>query len=264
MADDTSFAPVTNIRMQGDWGGVVEYGNDRSQVAMFYNRSVHNPAKSNEAGRPIFEDQVYVRIHPPGERLSIIDRPAKGDDSRRFPAQWAAFQQNKQQVPEGTPIAMLYPDYPSVAVMLRAHGVQTIEQCAELSGPAIDNVGMGCQRYVNDAQKYLSMSNKGVKASQFRHEMESKDREIKVLTKQVEDLKDMVEQMRDGNSAGNNLAQVQQLLATMMQRPALQDPKLYDTQTGIINATHSAQSVPYEVQRNPQRAVSKRQRPKLG
>ena len=74
-----------------------------------------SPAKSAELGRPYSEDQIYVRIHPPGERLNIVDRRANEDDKRRFPQQWHLFSQQKEQHPEGTQIELLYPEYPAVA-----------------------------------------------------------------------------------------------------------------------------------------------------
>ena len=76
---------------------------------------------------------------------------------------------------------------------LRGCGVQTIEQCADLSANAIESIGMGAQRYVNEAKKYLDMAAKGASASQMRHELEIRDRNIKVLEKTVEQLKATVE-----------------------------------------------------------------------
>ncbi len=72
----SDFSSPTGINWRGDVG-VVEYGNDRSMVAIFYNKPVHNPAKSVKDGHPFYEDQVFVRIHPPGERLNIVERLLK-------------------------------------------------------------------------------------------------------------------------------------------------------------------------------------------
>lgn len=254
---EEGFANPTNITWQGHTG-LVEYGGgDKGMVAMFYNRPVHNPGKSQEAGRPFYEDKVYVRIHPPGERLNIIDRAANDTDRRRWPLQWHQFSQNKQQHPEGSPIDLLYPEYPSIASMMRAASVFTIEQCAELSAPAIENIGMGCQRYVNDAKKYLEAANKGVKASQMRHELEERDREIKMLKKTVDDLMAQVSELRDNNSSQPNMAQIQTLLAGVMQRPTHMPSKTFDPQTAMINATSATSLV---TQGKPKR----RQRSRLG
>lgn len=239
---DGDFSSPTNISWHGHVGSVEYGGGDKNMVAMFYNRPVHNPAKSNEQGRQIFEDQIFVRIHPPGERLNIIDRPASQQDKRRFPMQWAQFQENKQQTPEGTPIDLLYPDQPSIGAMLRANGVHVIEQCADLSGPAIDNIGMGAQRYTNDAKKYMEAANKGVKGSQLRKELDERDSQIRTLTHMVETLKSEVQRLTEVNHGSVDLAQVQALIAGQQGRPqypqARQLAPQFDAQTSQINATH--------------------------
>src|SRR6188768_3334059 len=139
MLEPTGFASPTGIDWRGDIG-IVQY--DKTMVVMFYNKAQHNPAKSAAAGRPQYDDVVYVRIHPPGERLNIVDRPADETHRRKYPVQWAQFQQQRQQIPEGTPIGLLFPETPSVEAALRATGIHTIEQCAELSAHAIENIGI--------------------------------------------------------------------------------------------------------------------------
>lgn len=246
---DDGFASHTDISWNGNVGTVQYGGGDRNMVAMFYNRPMHNPAKSQVAGSPQYEDRVYVRIHPPGERLNIVDRPATQQDQRRFPAQWSQFKDNRQQIPEGVPIDLLYPEQPSIGAMLRANGVHTIEQCAELSGPAIDSIGMGAQKYANEAAKYLEAANKGVKASQLRHELEERDSQIRTLTNMVETLKGEVDRLRDVNSQSVDLAAVQKLIAGQQVRPTYpanapkQMAPAFDAQTAQIDATHATADI---------------------
>jgi hypothetical protein len=241
------FSNHTDIEWHGSVG-VVQYGSDRTQVCIFYNKAVHNPAKSTSEGRPIYEDRVFVRIHPPGERLNIIDRPATGEDKKRWPIQWQQFQQNKAQTPEGTPIEMLYPDQPSVAAALRASSVHTIEQCADLSAAAIDTIGMGAQRYSNDAKKYLEVANKGVGAAQLRRELEERDGQIRVLTRQIEQLKGEVNRLSSQQSGSDQLAKLQELLAGAINRPLMPPAGTvasdrFDVSTEQINATHPSTTV---------------------
>src|SRR5688572_6904100 len=182
MSDITGFATPTGIAWQGDVG-VVQY--DNRQVVMFYNKPLQNPAKSAAAGRPIFDDVVFVKIHPPGERLNIVDCPATREHQQRYPHQWKQFSDQKQQIPEGTPVEMLYPEHPSIGATLRASNVHTVEQLAELSAHAIESIGMGAQRYVNDAVRYLKVADRGVKASEFRRELETLQQDKKILERQV-------------------------------------------------------------------------------
>lgn len=239
MADEfTPFAPSNNYRPLGDWGGVIDYGGPKNNVALFYNKAVPAPGKSAASGRPIFEEKVYVRIGPPGERLNIVDRPATDKDRRDYPVQWAQFQQNREQIPEGTPVDMLYPEHPAVGLTLRAHGVHTIEQCAELTAHAIENIGMGAQRYVNDAQKYVKMSERGVKATEFRREIEERDGQIRTLTHQLDQLSAEVSRLTQNAVASPNMAQMQQFLATTMQRPVHMPQASYDASAAQIHANH--------------------------
>lgn len=211
------FASHTNIAWSGHVG-VVNYGGD-NQIVLFYNKSVPNPAKAAETGRPYHEDVVFVRMHPPGERLNIVDRPVRQGDTQRFPMQWAQFQQNKQQTASGTPIELLYPEHPSIAATLRANGVQTIEQCGELSGVAIDQIGMGAQQYCNDSKKYLEMAQKGVHHTHMRKELEERDSQIRVLNQKVESLSAQLDKVMTANQSTPSAEQMHALLASMMQRP---------------------------------------------
>ncbi|HET9285693.1 MAG TPA: hypothetical protein VFR24_27390 [Candidatus Angelobacter sp.] len=241
------FAPHTNIRWSGNVG-TVEYGGDNRMVAIFYNEARHNPAKSTEAGSPVYDDVVMVRIHPPGERLNIVVRPATVQDKRRFPVQWAQFQENRIQIPEGTPIDLLYPDKVAIAATLRAHGVHTIEQCAELSADAIENIGMGAQKYVNDSAKYLEMANKGVGANQLRKELEERDQEISTLKRTVDMLKAQIDELRENNTAQIDLQQLQRLIAGQAARPTFPGLKQldagFDAQTALINGTSARAEKP--------------------
>lgn len=220
MAEMTEFSIPSGIDWAGEWGGMVKYGpGDAGMVVMFYNRPVHNPAKSAQEGRPIFEDKVYVKIHPPGERLNIIDRPAEQSDRQRWPMQWQQFSQNKQQTPSGTPVDLLYPEQPSVAAMLRASHVHTIEQLANLSGNAIDNIGMGGQQYVNDARRFIEASSKGVGSVQFRQTIEKLESDKRVLQQQVDQLRVTVQAMQQQMGNQPSLSQLQGMLAGVMQVP---------------------------------------------
>jgi hypothetical protein len=200
----SDFSSHTAIDWQGHVG-VVKYGDDSSTIALFYNRSVHNPVKSAQAGTPIHDDVDYVRIHQPGERLNIIDRPVQMTDRQRFPREWNAYIDNREQIPEGTPIDLLFPAHPNVGANLRGLGVYTIEQCAKLSGHAMDVIGMGAQEYVNRANEYLEAANKGVGLHKLHKELDDRDSQIRVLQAQVGALKGQLDQLLTAvQSTGDN------------------------------------------------------------
>jgi len=241
----------TGINWQGGGVGMVEYGGGaKGQLVIFYNKPVHDPIESRATGTPRYKDVVYVRVSPPGERLNVVDRPATRDDSRRWALQWAQFEQNKDQHPEGTPIEMLYPDRPAIGQTLRANGVPTIEMCAELSGNAIDSIGMGSQTWVNAAQKWMANANKAVGINQHRRDLEERDSQIRVLNQQIELMKEEIAALRANSSQSPQLADLQRMIAQAMERPKFPQ----GSSAGIDVATAQINAARNEVIKAPKKA----------
>ena len=166
----------------------------------------------------------------------------------RWPMQWAQFSQHKAQTVEGTPIDQLYPDHPSIGDQCRSAGVYTVEQLANLNAGAIENVGMGCQTWVNYAQKYLEAANKGVGASEMRKELELRDSQIRTLEQKVDILmKTNAKLQASAMQGGVDQQQLQQMIAQAMARPAMpighDIGQAFDAQTAQINATHATREV---------------------
>lgn len=181
-------------RMAPD-GSVQTGPGDASMLCIFYKRAVHNPLKSAQEGRPIYEDMDYVRIQQPGETTQVVDRPTKDDDRRRWPAQWQAYAQGKDQVAEGTPLGLLFPRHPSAVAMLQALGIMTVEHLANASATAIGAIGMHGQDYVNYAQKYIHGATSGAAFHQMQMENEKIRRDNDRLHKQVDDLTHQMQQI---------------------------------------------------------------------
>lgn len=262
------FQVHSGIKWQGDVGVVQYGGGDPSMVVMFFTKPVRNAVLSEQNGRPFFDDKIYVRIHPPGERLNIIEREATDGDKRRFPMQWMQFKENAPQTADGTPVDMLFASKPSVAAMLKASGVHTVEQCAKLSAHAIETIGMGAQQWVNDAQRYLEVADKGVKASQLKAALDEKDRKINTLENQIDMLKTELEHIRENQNNTVTMADVQRLVAQQggggmrgVFPPGKQlNNENFDAQSAQINNTH----ITNDLKAKPsKKAEPKRQRARI-
>lgn len=251
--DDFSSDRAATVQWQGAVGRV-QFGNPDNLVVRFYNRSVLDPGQSKEAGHQVHHDVLYVTYHPPGERLNINDRPATQQDQYRWPTQWQQFSRQLEQRPDGMPIGLLYPTKPSVARTLEACGVFTVEALSALSAHAIEQIGMGAQTWVNDAQKYLEAANKGVKASQLASMLEERDGKIRALEQQLERAVGEIRRMQEGRPgvamAGADPASIQQMVANavaqqLSQRPLIpsKPEKGFDAQEAQINATR-AEAIP--------------------
>lgn len=191
MGDYTEFGQLkydpTELRTRGY--AMASVGpNDNNLIVLFYNKSVLNQARSKQEGKRIFESREFVKIQTPGETLNILDRPVQDSDKQRWPAQWDRFIRGNTQIPDGIPISLLFPDKPNISDMLMSNSIHTVEQLANLSGHAIQSIGMGCQEWVNKAAKYMEQANKGVDYHRFNKALDEKDQQIATLTRQVEEM----------------------------------------------------------------------------
>lgn len=113
-------------------------------VVFFHKKAKKNNFRSEQEGRPIFDDVIYIKKMVPGDSLSIIDRPMYESDKNEFPMQWAHFQ-NKQegdQMVSGTPLI----EWPIISTAqaeeLRAMKFYTVENIASASDAQLQRIGM--------------------------------------------------------------------------------------------------------------------------
>lgn len=127
---------------------------DNKLHVRFFQKPKYNPDKSAEANRPIYEDTVYVEIMMPGEKNSIIQRPAMSmRDDLRFPKHYDQFVKGQQEQAVGTPLKVLPFLSEAQVEELAFFKVRTVEQLADLS----DSVSfMGAQEMKQRAKKFLS------------------------------------------------------------------------------------------------------------
>lgn len=185
----------------GNWG-IAQYGDDRRAIVFFHKHSVFNEIKSTQAGRRVFDEVDFVSIQHPGEREQKIDRPVQEADKHRWPNQWRAYVEKRDQVVDGTPIDLLFPQHPAVADNFRSVGITTVEQLANLSATGMANVGMGAQEYVNYAKQYLDMAQKGVGFHELQKELSDRDQKIKLQGQQIDALKAQIDAILAANTAG--------------------------------------------------------------
>lgn len=125
---------------------------------VFHTQAVKNIEKSAEEGRPIFENEDYVQILIPGNSKDIIDRRVQEKDKERWPAQWAAYQNNKEQPLEGTPITVWPELDPSQVATLSHKNIRTVEDLASLPDVSLGELGPGALELQKKAQRFLKVS----------------------------------------------------------------------------------------------------------
>jgi hypothetical protein len=133
------------------------FAGDAKLYVVFHMHAVKNGFKSEQEGRPIFEDVPYIRIHVPGDKTSVVEHAVTDEEKMRFPAQWEKFQKNMEQSPEGTPLEQ----WPLLTVSqvheFKALNVLTVEQLAGMADASAQRF-MGGNELRRKAQAFLKVS----------------------------------------------------------------------------------------------------------
>jgi hypothetical protein len=190
---------ITEQAMLGE-GNNARFAGDDKLFVVFFN----HPRKDEEAtlkeGRPQFKDEAYVRIMVPGDKDSVIIRPAREMDKGRFAKQFAAYQAGEGEVHDGTPLKAWPMVTRSQVEEMKFFGIYTVEQLAELADVHVAKF-MGLGNLKRDAQAFIQASREAAPLVQLNAAIDAKDSEIAALNQAVEELKEMVTEMQSGKKA---------------------------------------------------------------
>lgn len=171
-------------------------GGDARLWVKFERKAVRNAFKSELEGRPIYEEVDYVRIQQPGER-DVYNQVATEDHKRRFPQQWAQFLAGAEQLPEGTPVGLLFPNQESVKEILLDLKIYTVEQLAQLSEHAIERLGMDGRKYVLKAKAALDKSEALKEVNRVNQELQDTKDQLRVVQQANARLLERMQQLED-------------------------------------------------------------------
>jgi hypothetical protein len=163
---------------------------DAVLAVRFYKREVQNEFLTTAEGRPISYMADFVRIEIPGNMLSIIDTFANDDHKKRFPVQWAQYQ-NEQS--DGDVQGTLLRDWPLLtaaqASELKHYKFYTVEQIASASDQQIQAIGMlvGMSPFAfrEKAQAFLAQAKDSAVVMAQAEELRKRDQENADLREQL-------------------------------------------------------------------------------
>jgi hypothetical protein len=183
----------------------VVHGDDAKLYVEFTLEAVHQPALSEQEGRPIYKDVPHIRIHFPGDRTKQIFRPVKMEDDHvgpadpvRFSRQWVAFKAQQEQVQTGTPLIEWGPLTKSQAMELKGLHIHTVEQ---LAGIADNNLTwLGARELREKAIAWLKQADSGKEVIHLKAELEKRDIDIAHLKEQMREMAERMDAMTQADS----------------------------------------------------------------
>jgi hypothetical protein len=160
-------------------------GDKRLGVQFFYD-AVQNEFKSNEEGRPIFDQVAFIRIFTPGSRDVFVSR-ASEVYQRRFERQWDRFQRANTEAVDGTPLEQATWVTVAQIAELKSVNCYTIENLADMSDVLIGKM-MGALGLRERARKFLAAAKEAAPLLKLTSELEKRDAEINLLKQQMQDI----------------------------------------------------------------------------
>lgn len=156
---------------------------DARLFAQFFVEPVQNKVRSDQEGRPVFDEVVMVRVITPGSRDVMVTK-ATGIYKQRFPRQWALFEQKRQQTVDGTPLEQVPFLTVGQVAELKGMNVHTLEQLANLNDNVAQRV-MGFHGLKSRAQTFLSAAQDAAPLTKMQAELEARDNTIALLQDQI-------------------------------------------------------------------------------
>ena len=159
----------------------------------FYQRAISNEFKSALEGRPIMEMADFVLIEVPGDNLTVIDTFAADEHKKRFPIQWARYQNEKT---DGDIEGTLLHDWPVLnaasAAELKHFKFYTVEQIAQASDAQLNTLGMAAGMSPlalrDKAKAFLSSAKGSALVQQQADELRKRDEELAAVKAQLAEL----------------------------------------------------------------------------
>lgn len=174
------------------------YAADQGMYARFYTQPKKDEEASLEAGRPIFQDVVFVEIMAAGSPNNIVRRKATSEDRERFARQYAMFQQGSAEQTIGTPLAEVTWLTKSQVEELAYFKIRTLENLGSLSDEACNKIP-GLYDLKRKAAAFIEKAAESAPVQQLTAELDQSRNEIETLKnlvrEQSEALKTLKEEM---------------------------------------------------------------------
>jgi hypothetical protein len=168
-------------------GNRARYAMDDRLVVTFYMKAVKNTFKSNEAGRPIFDEREFIRVIVPGDSRSVFEDLVTDEHRTRFADRYARFKRGVAQASTGTPLEVWPQMTVGLVAEMKAMNITTVEELAGLSDANAQKI-MGNFDLRRRARAFLDAAAGDAANSKLAAELEKRDSEIAALKSQMEQL----------------------------------------------------------------------------
>ena len=200
---DVASEIAANESTPTNWGAVADFdidamtsnnsrfAEDAALHVLFYIKPSISQSASDAAKRPIYEDVEQVKIFTPGEKRSIVDRPATEIDISRFRLQYEKFKAGAEEQQSGTPLHFLPGLSASRVEEYKYSKILTVEQLAGASDSA-GQAFMGFNADKRRAAAYLQLADARAPVAEVDERLSAENETLKLqletLQKQIDSI----------------------------------------------------------------------------
>lgn len=172
-------------------GTPIRYGDDTTILAVFSDEYIVNEYQTELQGKTIYDHVFQVMLEFPGNNTFNSIHRFKPDEAKhsqwpqRFPRQWEAFKDQREQVSDGTPIELWPPIDKRRVLELKASKVHTVEQIAALTDMTGPNIGMEWRKLRDLAIAYLEPNKALEQVSRVSKENENLRNQMEIMQRQL-------------------------------------------------------------------------------
>ncbi len=169
--------------------------------ALFFKQPVQNNFKTKQEGRPIFEEQDYIRIVIPANKLESPVRPVRDEDKEKWPREWARYQRGEQEAVEGTPLDALTQLSGSRKQELKALNIHTVEHLAAVGDQNLMNMGMGARQERDAAKAFLAMAKDQSAFTKLTADNEYMRGQIELMQERLDEALALIDELKKDKAA---------------------------------------------------------------
>lgn len=148
------------------------FAEDNKLYIEFYRTPFLHAGKSQQEGRAIYEERDCIRIHVPGDKLTVIERPIDEIDRVRFADRYSKWRAGQAEAVTGTPLSALPGMNPAKVEEYKFYKIMTVEQLAGATD-AIGQKFMGFQSDKQRAKAFLEVAAGNAPIEKLQNEIDA-------------------------------------------------------------------------------------------
>lgn len=156
--------------------------------ARFFKSAVENPVKTKKAGRAMFDEVEMVTIVIPGDKLTKPTFEVTDKHRRNYPDDYAAFLRGEERAASGTPLEHWPIMTTSKVAELKAIGILSVDELADLSDSFLQQLGMGGRELREQARAFRTQAANGATEAAAAKENTILREQIELLKTQMAEL----------------------------------------------------------------------------